>query len=151
MKKEQTEIVWNTIGENFGYPESQRSFKLPKPYIIFDISSKYSYETDELEDMVLTAMRACTRKNELIYAMDWQHECYEFDPRKPIERDEWKEWLVPLFPNGDYYIFIQKDLKWGYFGHPWKKEIGIFGDCFIKNFNGKNKVLDTIIKKKDKQ
>ena len=32
-----------------------------------------------------------------------------------------------FYPDGDYYFFVQRDLKWGYLGHPWRREIWIFG------------------------
>ncbi|AIC93438.1 DUF2716 domain-containing protein [Shouchella lehensis] len=145
LHREEAEFVWSVIGKRYGYPDSGRRFKLPKPYIRFDISTKFACETDELERAVLTTMKACTIADETIYAMDWQHECYEFDPRKPIERDEWNEWLVPLFPNGDYVIFLQKDFQWGYFGHPWKKEIAVFGESFIWHLNVDHEILDTVM------
>ncbi|WP_077301696.1 DUF2716 domain-containing protein [Virgibacillus pantothenticus] len=144
----QTELLWSTVGKLFGYPNERKMFKLPKPFIRFDVSSKYSYETRELEQVVLQAMNACTTEDELVFAMEWQHDCYEFDPREPIDRNEFGEWLIPIFPNGDYHIFLQKKLEWGVFGHPWKQEIGIFGSCFINNFNTNIAILDTIVQKK---
>jgi len=42
--------------------------------------------------------------------------------------------MIPVFPNGDYYFFIQKDFKWGYLGHPWEESITIFGEELIESF-----------------
>lgn len=142
-------FLWKSFGEKFGYPDERKRFNLPKPFIWYTISSKYSYETKELENNVLQAMIACTKENELVYALDWQHDCYEFDPRKPMDRNEFDEWLVPLFPNGDYYVFLQNHFEWGVVGHPWRQELGFFGRCFINNLNTNVDILDTILQKKE--
>ncbi|MES9706026.1 DUF2716 domain-containing protein, partial [Bacillus toyonensis] len=55
-------------------------------------------------------------------------------PHLAFERNEFYEWRIPIFPNGDYYFFIQKDFKWGYLGHPWEKSITIFGKEIIESF-----------------
>ena len=36
-----------------------------------------------------------------------------------------------FYPDGDYYFFVQRDLKWGYLGHPWRREIWLFGAPLI--------------------
>lgn len=51
-----------------------------------------------------------------------------------ISKNEFDEWTVPIFPNGDYYFFIHKDFEWGYLGHPWERTITVFGKELIKGF-----------------
>jgi hypothetical protein len=36
-------------------------------------------------------------------------------------------------PNGDYYIFFEKNLNFGVFGHPWEGTMCIFGKELITN------------------
>lgn len=90
----------------------------------------------------------CTKENEYVLALDWQHRRYYFNPRIESIRDEFGEWPVPIFPNGDYYFFIQKEFKWGFLGHPWEKSISIFGEELIQSIEQKKpKLLKKIVDK----
>ncbi|MDQ0899197.1 DUF2716 domain-containing protein [Paenibacillus sp. V4I7] len=41
---------------------------------------------------------------------------------------------ISFYPDGDYYLFINKDFLWGYLGHPWEQTISIFGGDLIHQF-----------------
>lgn len=131
------------------------SFKVPKPFIIYDISRYYNWlkELDEfkmlysnLEEKSLLAFQELTKEDEYFYALDWQHTCYWVNPFLEFPRDEFNEWLVPIFPDGDYYFFLQKEFKWGLLGHPWEKTIAIFGEDLIQAFEKhKPRMFNTIL------
>ena len=85
------------------------------------------------------ALAACLGEDDWIYALDWHHSYFRYDPRLPItEHSHWVEderymgggydaYFPDFYPDGDYYFFVQRDLKWGWLGHPWRREIWIFG------------------------
>lgn len=111
---------------------------MPSPFITYDISRYFGEFVDldaydELEEKALLVFKENTAWNEYIMALDWQHECYWVNPHLKFDRNEFDEWIIPIIPNGDYYFFIQKDLKWGYLGHPWEKSITIFGKELIES------------------
>jgi len=143
LSKNEYGQIWDRIYRDFKFKPSTSifpSFKVPHPYITFNISDYFGESTDldaydELEGRVLDAFIECTMRGEYILALDWQHECYWINPRLAFERDEFGEWAIPIFPNGDYYFFIQKDFKWGFLGHPWEESITIFGNELINAFN----------------
>ncbi|MCA1213102.1 MULTISPECIES: DUF2716 domain-containing protein [Bacillus amyloliquefaciens group] len=81
---------------------------------------------------ILKALQSCTLKQEFIYALDWQHECYLFNPHSPIDKDEFGEWLVSVIPNGDYCFFIHQDFQWGLLGDPRQQTITVFGSPLIR-------------------
>ncbi len=39
--------------------------------------------------------------------------------------------MIPVLPNGDYYVFLSPELDWGWFGHPWEQTICIFGERLL--------------------
>ncbi|WP_081387737.1 MULTISPECIES: DUF2716 domain-containing protein [Paenibacillus] len=41
------------------------------------------------------------------FALYWYRECFWFNPNLPNGE---REWTIPFYPNGDYYIFFPKDL-----------------------------------------
>jgi hypothetical protein len=65
---------------------------------------------------------------------DWQHDCYEFNPRLPFEKDEFNQWLIPIYPNGDYYFFVTKDWKNVVFVDGLNPSIYLFGEKIISLF-----------------
>ncbi|WFR71123.1 DUF2716 domain-containing protein [Prescottella defluvii] len=64
--------------------------------------------------------------------MGWQHPGYRFDAAvHTATRDA--EWRVPVYPNGDYYIFVREDLSEGTFGHPWERTLCVFGERLVSS------------------
>jgi hypothetical protein len=56
------------------------------------------------------------------YILDWQHTCYRMDlvsEGDPVP--------LPIFPDGDYYIYLDREASHGTFGHPWRGTICFFG------------------------
>ncbi|QOZ91155.1 DUF2716 domain-containing protein [Bacillus velezensis] len=90
---------------------------------------------------ILKALQSCTLKQEFIYALDWQHECYLFNPHAPIDKDEFGEWLVSVIPNGDYCFFIHQDFQWGLLGDPRQQTITVFGSPLIRAIERNSPVL----------
>lgn len=147
--------VWDRIYRDFKFKPSTSifpSFQVSLPFITYDISDYLRdsidldvYDTledsadldayNDLEEQALDAFKTITSVDEYILALDWQHESYWVNPRLEFEKDEFGEWTIPIFPNGDYYLFIQKDFKWGYLKNPWEKSITIFGEEVIHAFD----------------
>ncbi|MBJ8110528.1 DUF2716 domain-containing protein [Bacillus cereus group sp. N6] len=134
---EEYDQIWDRIDSKLKFSPSDSifpSFKVPSPFVTYDISHYFGESINDLESKALQAFKKNTASNEYIMALDWQHECYWVNPHLEFERNEFNEWIIPVFPNGDYYFFIQKDFKWGYLGHPWEKSITIFGKELIESF-----------------
>lgn len=109
-------------------PHPSLTFALPRPPGRDTRDGLYHRtwpDQDELDDLVssvLAAFRACTADDERIYALDWNHPCYWLRPHAAVD-----EWFVPVLPNGDYYIFLERSFLWGDFGHPWEWTMCVFG------------------------
>ena len=136
------EKVWNKIYDELNFEPSISdfpSFTVPIPFITYDVSPYFGESEDldaydDLEEKALLVFLENSSKDEYIYALDWQHECYWINPNLDFQKNEFDEWTVPIFPNGDYYFFIHKDFQWGYLGHPWERTITVFGKELIKGF-----------------
>jgi hypothetical protein len=57
--------------------------------------------------------------------LDWQHAAYYLRPAQQAYSPF--DWPVPVFPNGDYFIFLTKDFREGTFGHPWEETLCVMG------------------------
>lgn len=154
--------IWSRIYRDIKFKPSMSifpSFQVPTPFISYDIS-EYLIDSrdldagsieldayDNLEEKALDAFKELTLVGECMLALNWEHECYWVNPRLEFVKNEFGEWTIPIFPNGDYYFFIEKDFKWGYLGHPWEKSITVFGKELINAFDKhKPRMFHTILR-----
>lgn len=142
LSETEYEQVWDHIYDQLKFKPSMSkfpSFKVPTPFITYDISLYFGESEDmdayeDLEEKALLVFQEINSKDEYIYALDWQHDGYWINPHLEFPKNEFNEWMVPIFPNGDYYFFVHKEFKWGYLGHPWERSITLFGEQLIKGF-----------------
>jgi len=134
----QNHDVWDRFFSEFNFRPSIFSKDWPSihsslPRLKLDIMECYreGYNHDNLlilEDLAQDIFRKITDTGETMLALDWQHDSFEFYPHMDMPRDpELDEWPVPVLPNGDYYIFITKDFRNLWFGHPWEESITLVG------------------------
>jgi hypothetical protein len=145
LKEEEYILAWDDFDLKFDFHPSTRKkdwpgIKEPNPSLTFRISHIFGKEkehykslNDNLMDIFLQAFKSLLPKYGWIFALNWQHECYKFYPHFPFELNKYGEWMVPILPNGDYYIFFEKNLNFGVFGHPWEGTMCIFGKELITN------------------
>lgn len=70
----------------------------------------------------LLLFRHLYRKGQTVYALDWQHQGYIFDPHGDARPP-----CVGPVPNGDYYTFVEKEFRYLWFGHPWEWTVCLYG------------------------
>ena len=134
--------IWDNIYSNFKFEPSINQnvnpFEFDIDYVCYKLNSGWS---EEQEKIVNEIFKEISQDN--LYALDWHHDCFEYNPSENIElyyhyhdNDRNVEVYFPsYYPNGDYYFFVSKDLKYGMLGHPWRKEIYVFGKKLIEAFS----------------
>lgn len=130
--------LWDRFDVHFRFCPSTRSEDWPgilepvpsKTYAIGHIyGHRKAVELEvELDGKVLAALRRCVPPEGVFYALDWQHPSYIFHPHAATPTNL----LVPVLPNGDYYIFLALDFSFGLFGHPWEQTICVFGNPLLE-------------------
>lgn len=99
-------------------------FKLDISAIFEDYPSEAQLEA--FEDLCKVIFLRLTRPGDLLYALDWQHDCFEFNPRMGWTESESR--YISIFPDGDYHIFLTSDLGNLWFGHPWEQSVTLVGE-----------------------
>lgn len=141
LEDDELELVWSRFYKNFYFKPSTTIFpaySLPSPFIKYDISDRYTEDLiRDFEEKSVNAFQQCTKPEELIYALDWQHDCYLVDARLEFPRHfSWRvdngDWIISIYPDGDYHFFLARDFSWGILGHPWEQTITIYGENFIR-------------------
>lgn len=142
--------IWMDIGKEFNYPNVSTEFVSSKEFITYKIPFWY----DE-QELIVNEIFKKISTNE-IYALDWQHDCFIYNPNENIPVDtSWYDekrnaniYFPTYYPNGDYFAFVSFDYGYGLFGHPWKQAIYVVGDKLIELFE-ENKNLLGISEEKD--
>ncbi len=119
----------------------KRPFRLPKPWAVYALDEASQEQIEQTKDAVKGCFLAVTAPGERLCALDWQHGAFLFDPRKDAEQQslrqvdengELRTVAFPFyFPDGDYYFFLDEDFRFGYLGHPWRKEVWVFGEKLL--------------------
>ena len=119
----------------------KRPFRLPKPWTVYALDDMSQDQIEQMAPAVKMALRnAAAGSGKRLYALDWQHSAFLYDPGKDEEQksvrleDEngefWAEFPF-VYPDGDYYFFLDEDFRFGYLGHPWRNEIWAFGEKLL--------------------
>ena len=131
--------IWNIMHKEFGFQprNNEKWLDIPMPYKIYKLKAAWNERQESIVNHMLEQL--CTDE---IYALDWQHDCFEFNPNEKILLDynyydaerQCKVYFPSYYPNGDYHFFIAKDWSYGLLGHPWRKELYVFGEELIRLF-----------------
>ncbi|MHC6145323.1 DUF2716 domain-containing protein [Bacillus velezensis] len=124
LSEEETERLWRRVNRAVKWKPGSifASIKPPKPFQIFDVSQGFNNEKgrigfqEDAEVQLLKAFQSCTLKHEFMYALDWQHECYLFNPHVPIDKDESVNGLSPLFQTETMVSLFTRSFSGGCWG-----------------------------------
>jgi hypothetical protein len=131
IPKPEYDAIWDRFEAKFRFRPSVSDFpaiKEPVPSRTYSIAAAFSdssptgYLTEDIDDAALRVCSAIAAPAGRVIALDWQHECYYFDPSCYDGTQR-----IPFFPDGDYHIFLSEDKNDGWFGHPWEPTICVFG------------------------
>ncbi|MFY2789330.1 DUF2716 domain-containing protein [Rhodococcus sp. MALMAid1271] len=134
---------WSVFNSRFGFgpgtePESWPAITEPAPSMTFDLAAhtvgttaSWSARTDAINAEALRCFVTEFSDNPVFVVLDWQHTGYSFDAEAHADAAENGEWRVPVYPDGDYYIFARDGFTEGTFGHPWERTLCVFGPRMV--------------------
>ena len=160
LTDEQSRLLWDRFYEEFNFKpgvsdvhsfDDQLPFEIKKPYIVYAIENMTEEQINEMDKILKKSFSELTADGRKMYALDWQHTSYKYDPNIPCETEEqWRNgqfikdespwggytaYYPPFYPDGDYYFFIEESFDFGTLGHPWRREIWLFGDELIEKIS----------------
>jgi hypothetical protein len=81
---------------------------------------------------VLAGLRRVTGIDDSVVVLDWQHQTYRCRPHRVRDEEPPHEmWPTEIYPDGDYYIWLAEDMRYGAFGHPWEPSLCVFGEELV--------------------
>ncbi|MBT2451516.1 DUF2716 domain-containing protein [Streptomyces sp. ISL-43] len=123
--------LWDRFHEEFGFRPSMNRFPgidEPTPSATWSLEALDGEEEKlgALDENVNRALTELTRPGELLCFLDWQHTGYVFDPHR-VGGPGRPRWPGAVHPDGDYYLNVHPDLRFGTFGHPWEQTLCVWG------------------------
>lgn len=150
------DAIWNKVNDVLKFNPScsyrghsmdaELPFEIDLPYSVYSIENMTEEQVDKMDELIRNCLIICTDKRKEWYALDWQHSAFKFYPdnieeQKSIRVDNknyfgggYNAYFPPFYPDGDYYFFIDEDFENGYLGHPWRREVWLFGCRLQKEF-----------------
>ena len=162
LSSEHYEEVWERVYDTLHFRPTVDNtvvpFKISAPYTIYGIGISNECDLETFHRLITEAFINCTTPGELMYALDWQHDAFLFNPRNSeqmqstyVENSKYSDGgyfacFPDYYPDGDYYFFIDEQFRFGYLSHPWREEVWIFGICLIAEFESIYKQLGWVKK-----
>lgn len=125
--------IWKRFYEEFAFRPDMRAFPgiaEPAGSATWRIGELDDAQLDALHDIVHKGLRESVEPGEELYWLDWHHAGYRFDPARVDGAGP--PWPGAVFPDGDYYIYLTRDLRLGTFGHPWEETVCVFGELLTR-------------------
>ena len=142
------ESIWGEFYRRFKFKPNYDERRVPainepKPSIVYSFAHEYDdNQIDELNSYFKELFSDYVGSDEFVYALDWQHSCYKFTPH-----EDFSDLPIGIFPDGDYFIFLGPNMKFGTFGHPWQNSLCIFGEEFVNAIMARRPtILDAFIR-----
>jgi len=141
LNEEQYRNIWDWVYDTLDFrPNVYRGhdfplwkpFGIPTKHVVYGFENMTQKHADIMDELIEQALINVTAPGQRIYALDWQHDGYLYDPRQICKEPHY--WFPGYYPDGDYYFHIDEHLQFGYLSHPWRQEVWVFGDVLIDEF-----------------
>ena len=143
--------IWNKIYDEYQFAPLYKDWSEREWIVLPGGSKRYSLHscwTEDQERLVNQCFQDISSSE--MYALDYDHDCFIFDPKEDIPFEYWyydeerscNVFFPSYYPNGDYHFFVTTDWRFGLFGHPWKQEIDVMGSELIEWFEKHRDDLD---------
>ena len=151
-------VIWDKFYSLFNFtPDYREKVKCPFDFskveepVAYDISgisitnfeaydANGNYRMTEQIAILKSVFIECMSEDEFIYALDWQHCIFKYNPRIEaaygyymayLTSPDTRAYFPDFHPNGDYFFFIAKDFSWGYLTHPWQRKVWFYGSKIV--------------------
>jgi hypothetical protein len=125
--------IWSRFEERFAFRPDTRVFPgitEPAHSATWHVGDLDDPQPAALSAIVHRGLLASVEPGEELYWLDWHHVGYRFDPARVDGAGPRRPGAV--FPDGDYYLYLTRDLRLGTFGHPWEATVCVFGDLLTR-------------------
>lgn len=134
VRGEQAQRLWDRFDAEFRFRPSMYELPgidEPAPSITYSLTYEDGRRAEPVwvNRAILAALRRVTSVDDSMVVLNWQHQTYRCRPDKVRDEEPPDEsWPTEIYPDGDYYIWLAEDCRYGTFGHPWEPSLCVFGE-----------------------
>jgi len=129
----ETDGVWDRFDARFDFRPSMQRFPAitePVPSVTWSLATlDNDTKLDRFVDVVHNGLRTLAGGGSILF-LDWQHTCYRVWPSlvgpENLDPPGKPGWPLSPYPDGDYFIYLAEDFRFGTFGHPWELSVCVF-------------------------
>ncbi|MCR5528447.1 MAG: DUF2716 domain-containing protein [Saccharofermentans sp.] len=138
------------IEQRMGFnPNRANWLDLPWNHVIYKHYENGSWNTNQ-ESLVNSIFKRIS--SNLLYAIDWQHDFFEFLPDEDLGHNYTifdserccNVFFPSYYPNGDFYFFFDANYDFGLFGNPFTREFKVYGEKLILEFDSYQQELGIV-------
>ena len=136
---ERDDDIWRKFSTRFDFRPSTKKKDWPgikerSPSTTYKLPIFSQIDFQKTWDLYLECLKSLVRPGqEKIHVLDWHHTSYTLIPT-----EAGSDWVIHPIPNGDYYIFLEPQFRFGTFGHPWEWSFHVFGDLLLNKIRSVN-------------
>lgn len=134
VRDDEAQRLWDRFDAAFRFRPSMYDLPAidePTPSITYALTYEDGTRAEPVwvNRALLTALRRVTSIDDGVVVLDWQHPTYRCRPHR-VRDEEAPDvtWPIEIYPDGDYYIWLAEDFRYGTFGHPWEPSLCVFGE-----------------------
>ncbi|MFJ9811261.1 DUF2716 domain-containing protein [Streptomyces sp. NPDC101158] len=134
--------LWDRLHGEFGFRPSTSTFPgidEPVPSVTWSLDALDTPDgagdedrLEALEAVIRGALKDLSPPGGLLGFLDWQHTGYVFDPHRVGGPGR----PGAACPDGDYYLNVHPELRFGTFGHPWEHTLCVWGEDLLAAVEG---------------
>ncbi|WP_445506091.1 DUF2716 domain-containing protein [Niallia sp. 03190] len=132
--------LWKSINKKLGVDYKYREFHITNPtirYQKYKMILPQNFEAidnfiEEYESIIKRLFLQLTAPDENIYALKLNSSCYQLNMYSSNTYEGEEEWVVPVYLDGEFYIFISSEMDWGIVIHPEEQFFAFFGSRLIE-------------------
>ncbi|QYN18385.1 DUF2716 domain-containing protein [Amycolatopsis sp. DSM 110486] len=126
--------LWAEFATEFGFrrgpdPASWPAIKEPASSVCWALGPA---PMQPVAQLVCDVLRACTEYWDSVFSHDSAHPSTQYRPHRVTDITDLDGWEYTHYPNGDYLIFVSKDLSFGVVGDHHEKSLCFFGETAVR-------------------
>ena len=139
LQSEEHDRVWDLVYSELRFrastrPEAWPGFVEPEGSVAWsvaplfdDFATRFIEAEISLAGHLAAAIDLLLGEDTYAIGLDWQHPGYRFFPRLSAPPTRQNSWPIPVLPDGDYFLYVAADLRFGWLTHPWEQSVCCYG------------------------
>nr|WP_281401089.1 DUF2716 domain-containing protein [Amycolatopsis umgeniensis] len=156
MSRETGDCLWEEFVSGYSFTRSRRpAIREPAPSVTWALppcggpGRPFLDAALPVAQLVCDVLRECVEYWDSVFHHDGVHFSTQYRPHRVVDVRDVEKWEYLFYPNGDFSIFVAKDLSFGVVGNPFEESFCVFGESAVAAAERHNAGLLTEVLRRD--